>query len=80
MQELEAGMALHLVLPYDRLIARRWAEFKVEVESKGNALEINDLWIAATALRHGVPLATNNRRHFERVPDFNWCPERGRTQ
>lgn len=74
MQELEAGMALYLVLPYDRLIARRWAELKVEVESKGNALEINDLWIAATALRHGIPLATNNRRHFERVPDLQLVP------
>lgn len=28
----------------------------------------NDLWIAATALAHALPLVTRNRRHFERVP------------
>jgi predicted nucleic acid-binding protein len=26
-----------------------------------------DAWIAATAIRHDLPLGTNNRRHFEGV-------------
>lgn len=25
----------------------------------------NDIWIGATAIRHGLTLLTNNRRHFE---------------
>jgi predicted nucleic acid-binding protein len=28
----------------------------------------NDLWIAALAVRHSVPLVSNNRTHFQRVP------------
>lgn len=73
-QELEAGMARYLVLPYDRQIAQRWAELKVALESEGKVLGVNDLWIAATALRHRIPLATNNRQHFERVPDLHLVP------
>ena len=34
----------------------------------GNALiGDTDLWIGATAMRHGLTLLTNNRRHFERI-------------
>ena len=28
----------------------------------------NDLWIAACALRHSIPLVSNNDRHFTGVP------------
>ena len=28
----------------------------------------NDLWIAATAIRHSIPLLSNNRRHFADIP------------
>ena len=34
----------------------------------GNALiGDTDLWIGATAMRHGLTLLTNNRQHFERM-------------
>lgn len=28
----------------------------------------NDLWIAATAVAHAMPIVTRNRAHFSRVP------------
>jgi predicted nucleic acid-binding protein len=34
----------------------------------------NDLWIAATAVHFDVPLATNNRRHFEGIPGLRLLP------
>ena len=34
----------------------------------GMLIGTNDLWIAAIALAHELPLVTRNRRHFERVP------------
>lgn len=39
---------------------------------KTNGLLIggNDLWIAATALAHDLPLVTRNEKHFRRVPDL----------
>ena len=34
----------------------------------GVSMSDNDLWIAATALRHDLAIVTENRRHFRRVP------------
>ncbi len=33
-------------------------------------IDIPDALIAATALEHGMPVMTRNRRHFERVADL----------
>ena len=33
----------------------------------GNLIELRDLFIAASALAHDLPLATLNIKHFERV-------------
>ena len=30
-----------------------------------------DLFIAATAITHNLPIATLNRRHFERIDSLN---------
>ena len=53
-----------VVLPVDDLLARRWARLVVERKITGRPMELADAWIAATALRHGLPLVTHNRRHF----------------
>ena len=40
-------------------------------------VEATDLFIAATALVHGLIVSTRNVRHFERVPGLvveNWFP------
>jgi tRNA(fMet)-specific endonuclease VapC len=38
-----------------------WAEVTVAAQSRGRRIECADAWIAATALRHDVPLVTHNR-------------------
>ena len=38
-----------------------------DLAQRGELIGTNDLWIAATALKHGLPLATGNFREFERV-------------
>jgi predicted nucleic acid-binding protein len=36
--------------------------------ARGDAVGAHDLWIAATALAHGLGLATGNVADFERIP------------
>jgi tRNA(fMet)-specific endonuclease VapC len=47
-----------------------------ELESKGEMIGNNDLWIAAHAVAAGLTLVTNNEREFRRVRDLkvqNWA-------
>jgi len=40
------------------------------LKDNGLLIGTNDLWIAATALAHGLPLVTRNEAHFHRVPEL----------
>jgi len=52
-------------------IARVHAEVSARLSAGGNTIAQHDLWIAATALSHGLTVATFNARHFERVPGLS---------
>ena len=49
-------------------------EFLVDLKRQGQLFGANDLWIAATALAHKLPLVTRNRTRFERVPGLDVRP------
>jgi predicted nucleic acid-binding protein len=49
-------------LPVDRAVAERAGRIK-----RQSGLRMPDALIAATALQHGLSLATRNRRHFQPV-------------
>lgn len=55
-------------------IARAHAEIWAELENDGNLIGAHDLWIAATALSHGMDVATANARDFGGVLGFNVGP------
>ena len=55
------------VLPFDSEVNRIAVEIHDELKSQNKLIEIPDILIAATAIRYGVPLATLNRKHFERI-------------
>ena len=48
-------------------LARVCGRLLAERERAGRTMEEFDAWIAATAIRHDIPLATNNRQHFEDI-------------
>ena len=45
-------------------LCRQWAQVRVERQSAGRAISPQDAWIAATALRHDLPLVTHNIKDF----------------
>lgn len=54
------------------------ADIGAALRRRGETVESTDLFIAATALVHGLIVATRNVRHFGRVPGLaveNWFPE-----
>jgi tRNA(fMet)-specific endonuclease VapC len=53
------------VLPVTDPILRRAARLWAEAKASGHARNDADLLIAATALEHGLSLATGNQRHFD---------------
>ena len=61
-------------LPVTTAIARAHAELWAELENDGNLIGAHDLWIAATALSHGMDVATANTRDFGRVPGLKVVP------
>ncbi|HEX5763465.1 MAG TPA: PIN domain-containing protein [Solirubrobacterales bacterium] len=61
-------------LPITTAVARAHAEIWAGLENDGNLIGAHDLWIAATALSHGMDVATANPRDFERVPGLNVVP------
>lgn len=56
------------VLSLSRPIARRYATLRGQLQQEGQLIDQPDLFIAATALEHGLILVTRNRRDFERIP------------
>jgi tRNA(fMet)-specific endonuclease VapC len=56
------------IVPYDEEVCRKYAEIKAATQSAGKTVAANDLWIAACAIRHSVPLLSNNLKHFDGIP------------
>jgi tRNA(fMet)-specific endonuclease VapC len=56
-----------VVVPSDHEVCREFGRLKARLQEAGIVVADNDLWIAACALRHSVPLISNNRKHFEKI-------------
>lgn len=44
----------------DADVASRWAALRVALRDTGRRMPVNDSWIAATALAHGMPVVTQD--------------------
>ena len=69
-QSLEAAILRCVVLPYDDAMSRFWAEVTSHRHAHGHPIDCGDAWIAATALRHSLPLVTHNAGDFADVPNL----------
>lgn len=55
-------------IPVTPDIARLSPSIHAELARSGRPIGINDVYIAATALRHNLSLVTRDRAHFRRIP------------
>lgn len=58
------------VLPFDKKTARITVQINYELRKKRKQIDIADLFIAATAVSHNLPLATLNLKHFNRISNL----------
>lgn len=49
-----------VALPVDEAVSRAWAQMRAYVRASGQKVEINDMWIAATAAAHEIPILTQD--------------------
>ena len=47
-------------LPIDSAVADEWAQLRLLLVQAGRRVNVNDTWIAATALAHDVPVVTQD--------------------
>ena len=62
----------HLLAGFDAIpitepVARVHADIWADLTGRGQQVGAHDLWIAATALAHGLGVATHNSTHFQRI-------------
>lgn len=60
------------VVPFDHLVAERWADLFSQLRRKGGLIPSNDLCVAATALHlgFGVLVGPGDEAHFRRIPEL----------
>ena len=60
----------HTIVELNRDVMNFAADLWADLTRKGQIIEDNDILIAATALHHGLALATGNVAHFSRIPNL----------
>jgi tRNA(fMet)-specific endonuclease VapC len=68
---LELTISRHIVLPSDDEMCSHWAAVTLQCRRAGRPIKANDAWIAATAIRHNMPLLTHNGADFTGVKNLN---------
>ncbi len=61
------GVGRMVCLPWESATGLRWAKLLAELRISGQTMPIKDSLIAATALVHGLTIATRNQCDFEKV-------------
>lgn len=76
LEQLRELVSLLPALPMPESAAENYGAIRADLESKGEMIGNNDLWIAAHALAAGLILVTNNEKEFRRVRGLkiqNWA-------
>ncbi len=63
----EGRLAPFHVLPCTLDVCWEYGRAFLHLQRTGRLIGANDLWIAATAVAHGLPVVTSNADHYHRV-------------
>lgn len=63
----ESGVDRLHCIPWDAETGRRWARLLADLRNAGQSMPVKDSLIAATALRHELPLVTRNEKDFRKT-------------
>ncbi|MEY3222102.1 MAG: hypothetical protein RLZZ203_958 [Cyanobacteriota bacterium] len=69
--QLEMTLTTYLVIPADIEVCRIWGKIRAQQRAAGITIASQDGWIAATAIRHQLPLITHNPRDFQNIPNLD---------
>ena len=58
------------VLAFDQMAVREAVRLNNLLKKKRKQIDLADLFIAATAIAHNSPIATLNRKHFDRIDEL----------
>lgn len=73
-QNLDERLKAVVIVPYDAELCRTYGRLRASLPP-GLVVAANDLWIASCAIRHAIPLISNNRKHFEKIPGLTLISE-----
>ncbi len=77
--QFEERLRAAVIVPYDLELCKTYGRVKVSLPV-GRVVPPNDLWIAVCAIRHSIPLVTNNPKHYEGIPGLKVITEAGTTK
>jgi tRNA(fMet)-specific endonuclease VapC len=65
-RQVQAFAASNTILPCNEVTAEFYGQIKQKLRSKGRPIPENDIWIAAIALQHRLPLVSRDA-HFREI-------------
>lgn len=68
---LEQTLGTYVVIPIHVELCRLWGTIRAQQQAAGRAIAPQDTWIAATALRHKLPLVTHNPTDFQYIANLD---------
>lgn len=61
------------VLSFTKSISEKSAMIYQQLKKENKLIEFRDIFIAATAIMHDLPVLTKNKKHFSRVKGLKLC-------
>jgi tRNA(fMet)-specific endonuclease VapC len=69
LKHVQEFLSVCAVLPPDEETAEHYGQIKADLDRRGSRIPENDIWIAALAQEHQLPLVTRDQ-HFKSVPNL----------